>query len=58
VNLKEDLLSMTTRLIVEEGFDYNTARKKANSTLLRNKKSQFKKLLTREEIDEAVKGLS
>ena len=47
---------MTSRLIVEEGFDYNTARLKANSTLLRNKKNQFKKSLTREEIDDAVKG--
>ncbi len=56
MNLKEDLLSITTRLIVEEGFDYNTARKRANLTLLRNKKNQFKKSLTREEIDEAVKG--
>ena len=32
-NFKEDILQITTRLIVEEGFNYSEAKQKAESML-------------------------
>ena len=41
-NFKEDILQITTRLIVEEGFNYSEAKQKAGSMLKPNKRQKTK----------------
>ena len=41
-NFKEDILQITTRLIVEEGFNYSEAKQKAGSMLQPNKRKKTK----------------
>ena len=57
-NFKEDILQITTRLIVEEGFDYAHAKQKAGSMLAPNKrrKTKFNSFPTNLEIEKSVKN--
>ena len=41
-NFKEDILQITTRLIVEEGFNYSEAKQKAGSMIKPNKRQKTK----------------
>ena len=56
-NFKEDILQITTRLIVEEGFDYSEAKQKAGSMLKPNKrhKTKLNNFPTNLEIEKAVR---
>ena len=56
-NFKEDILQITTRLIVEEGFNYSEAKQKAGSMLKPNKRQKTKSnnFPTNLEIEKSVK---
>jgi len=56
-NFKEDILQITTRLIVEEGFDYSEAKQKAGSMLKPNKrkKTKLSSFPTNLEIEKSVR---
>ena len=56
-NFKEDILQITTRLIVEEGFNYSEAKQKAGSMLKPNKrqKTKLNNFPTNLEIEKSVK---
>ena len=56
-NFKEDILQITTRLIVEEGFDYSEAKQKAGSMLKPNKrkKTKLNSFPTNLEIEKSVR---
>ena len=56
-NFKEDILQITTRLIVEEGFDYSEAKQKAGSMLKPNKrhKTKLNNFPTNLEIEKSVR---
>ena len=56
-NFKEDILQITTRLIVEEGFNYSAAKKKAGSMLQPNKrhKTKLNNFPTNLEIEKSVR---
>ena len=59
-NFKEDILQITTRLIVEEGFDYSEAKQKAGSMLKPNKrqKTKLNSFPTNLEIEKSVRRVS
>tara|TARA_A100001015_G_C14872533_1_gene664992 strand:- start:494 stop:1072 length:579 start_codon:yes stop_codon:yes gene_type:complete len=56
-NFKQDILQITTRLIVEEGFNYSEAKQKAGSMLRPNKrqKTKLNNFPTNLEIEKSVK---
>ena len=56
-NFKEGILQITTRLIVEEGFNYSEAKQKAGSMLKPNKrqKTKLNNFPTNLEIEKSVK---
>ena len=56
-NFKEDILQITTKLIVEEGFNYSEAKQKAGSMLKPNKRQKTKSnnFPTNLEIEKSVK---
>ena len=56
-NFKEDILQITTRLIVEEGFNYSEAKQKAGSMLKPNKrqKTKLNNFPTNLEIEKSVR---
>ena len=56
-NFKQDILQITTRLIVEEGFNYSEAKQKAGSMLKPNKrqKTKLNNFPTNLEIEKSVK---
>ena len=56
-NFKEDILQITTRLIVEEGFNYSEAKLKAGSILQPNKrqKTKLNNFPTNLEIEKSVR---
>ena len=56
-NFKEDILQITTRLIVEEGFNYSEAKQKAGSILKPNRrqKTKLNNFPTNLEIEKSVK---
>ena len=56
-NFKEDILQITTRLIVEEGFDYSEAKQKAGSMRKPNKrhKTKLNNFPTNLEIEKSVR---
>ena len=56
-NFKQDILQITTRLIVEEGFNYSEAKQKAGSMLKPNKrqKTKLNNFPTNVEIEESVR---
>ena len=56
-NFKEDILQITTRLIVEEGFNFSEAKKKAGSMLrpYKRQKNKLDNFPTNIEIEKSVK---
>ena len=56
-NFKEDILQITTRLIVEEGFNYSEAKQKAGSMVKPNRRQKTKSnnFPTNLEIEKSVK---